>query len=316
MTRRAPAKPRGAAEVSVTRSHGRRVALAAAASRSRAGPPAAESPAAAAAPAPGPAYDDPKRTCTGRCKQYRAKRPASGGRYEAGHGRCQTCDIWIDYRGGHLHDGRPATKGSIGWYCNCCNFRIRRNPRNAEYKQRLRYSSRGGRGRGRGAEGGGDGAAGDAPVAAGPAAEADGAPGPAASGGGAEAEGRDEDGEPAGIDLSYFNKRRARMLRDLGRIMKKTSWERPDVPEDLVEMLENEFGAPLADILALARSESPNKASLIVDFERVRISLGSVPTRQEMRKNGARFPLSAYDAEFESWGHLLDRLGYDPWYRY
>ena len=300
------------------------MAIAAAAGRGREAPPAAEAPAPAAPAPPGPDYGEPKRTCTGRCKQYRAKRPASGGRYEAGHGRCQTCDIWIDYRGGHLHDGRPATKGSIGWYCNCCNFRIRRNPRNAEYKQRLRYSSRGGRGRGRDAEEGGDGAGGDAPGAAKGGGDAPGAAGAAKGGGdapgaakdGADEAGQDGDGEPAGIDLSYFSKRRARMLRDLGRIMKRTSWNRPDVPEDLAEMLENEFGAPLADILALARSETPNKVSLIVDFERVRISLGSVPTRQEMRKNGARFPLSAYDAEFESWGHLLDRLGYDPWYRH
>ena len=263
-------------------------------------------PASRRDPAPaGPDADEPKRMCTGKCKQYRAKRPAKGGRYEAGHGRCQTCDIWIDYRGCHMHSGRPAVKGSIGWYCNCCNFRIRRNPRNTEYKQRLRHS-RGRRPPGQAAADGEGGPSAPDAAAGRPAA-------PAAPGAAGGEPGR---GAAAEIDLSYFNKRRARLFRDLGRVMAKSAGDSLDVPEDLVEMLEDEFGASLAGIVWLARSESPNKASLIVELERIRIAIGSVPTRQEMKKNGARFPLSAYDAEFESWGHLLDRLGYDPWYRH
>lgn len=272
---RAPAMPRGGA------------AAGTGAARRAAG----SAPSTVTVPAPaGRDADEPKRMCTGKCREYRAKRPAKGGRYEAGHGRCQTCDIWIDHRGCHMHNGRPAVKGSIGWYCNCCNFRIRRNPRNTEYKQRLRHS-RGRRAQGRAA----DAAGGRAADAAG------GAQGRAAA---------------AEIDLSYFNKRRARMLRDLGRVMAKSEGGSLDVPDDLVEMLEDEFDASLAGIVWLARSESPNKASLIAELERIRIAIGSVPTRQEMKKNGARFPLSAYDDEFESWGHLLDRLGYDPWYRH
>jgi hypothetical protein len=78
------------------------------------------------------------RTCKEICKQFKAKRPPNGKRYDSGQGRCQTCDIWIDYHGAHLKDNLPATEDSIGWYCNCCNYRIRRKPRNKVYKEKLR----------------------------------------------------------------------------------------------------------------------------------------------------------------------------------
>ena len=79
-----------------------------------------------------------KRTCKNKCKKYRAKKPVSGGRYEAGQGKCQTCDTWISYRGAHLKNGSPAKIGSVGWFCNCCNFRIRQNPRSRIYKEKYR----------------------------------------------------------------------------------------------------------------------------------------------------------------------------------
>ena len=65
-------------------------------------------------------------------------KPAGAGRYESGQGRCQTCDVWLDYRGCHIKDGSPARIGSAGWFCNCCNFRVRRTPRNKKYKEKLR----------------------------------------------------------------------------------------------------------------------------------------------------------------------------------
>ena len=49
--------------------------------------------------------------------------------------RCQTCDVWLDYHGCHLKDQSPATPDrNIGWFCNCCNYRVRRRPRNKKYK--------------------------------------------------------------------------------------------------------------------------------------------------------------------------------------
>lgn len=106
------------------------------------------------------------------------------------------------------------------------------------------------------------------------------------------------------------------MLRDLGRALAASGEDEPELLDELVETIENEFGTPVAEVVELARSELPNKASLIAEIERIRRALGQVPTRQEMKKGGCRFPLSAYDSEFESWGHLLERLGYDPWYRH
>lgn len=79
-----------------------------------------------------------KRTCKGICKKFRVKKPLSGSRYGSGQGRCQICDIWIDYQGAHNNNGTPATENSVGWFCNCCNYRIRQKPRNIIYKTKLR----------------------------------------------------------------------------------------------------------------------------------------------------------------------------------
>ena len=65
-----------------------------------------------------------KRTCRGICKRFRVTKPTGVGRYESGQGRCHTCDVWLDYRGCHVKDGSPAKIGSVGWFCNCCNFRV------------------------------------------------------------------------------------------------------------------------------------------------------------------------------------------------
>ena len=78
------------------------------------------------------------RTCKEICKKHIVKKPTSGSRYGSGQGRCQICDVWIDYRGAHTKDGSPATKDSMGWFCNCCNYRIRQKPRNKVFKEKLR----------------------------------------------------------------------------------------------------------------------------------------------------------------------------------
>ena len=84
-----------------------------------------------------------KGICRSVCKEYRVKKPRGTSRYISGQGRCQICDIWIDHRGCHLKDGSPAGKGSIGWFCNCCNYRVRQKPRNKIYKEKMgKYNSR------------------------------------------------------------------------------------------------------------------------------------------------------------------------------
>ncbi len=79
-------------------------------------------------------------TCKMICNKFRVKKPADGGRYEAGQAYCLNCDTWIDYRGGHMKDGSLAIEDSVGWFCNCCNYRVRQKPRNKIYKEKLRDS--------------------------------------------------------------------------------------------------------------------------------------------------------------------------------
>ena len=83
-------------------------------------------------------HEKENRTCKEICKKFKVKKPTSGSRYGTGQGRCQTCDVWIDYRGAHMKDGSPAAIDSVGWFCDCCNFRIRQKPRNKVYKEKLR----------------------------------------------------------------------------------------------------------------------------------------------------------------------------------
>jgi len=84
-------------------------------------------------------FDTQKRTCKEICKRYQVKKPTGGrGRYESGQALCKMCEIWIDHNGCLLKDGSPATMGSVGWTCKCCNFRVRQKPRNLVYKEKLR----------------------------------------------------------------------------------------------------------------------------------------------------------------------------------
>ncbi len=78
-----------------------------------------------------------KGACNGACKAFRVRKPHGATRYGSGQGRCQICDVWIDHNGCHLKDGSPAKEGTIGWFCNCCHYRVRQKPRNKIYKQKL-----------------------------------------------------------------------------------------------------------------------------------------------------------------------------------
>lgn len=234
-----------------------------------------------------------KSTCRGICKQYRVKKPPIGGRYQAGQARCQTCDIWIDSRGAHLLDGEPAADEFMGWFCNCCNYRVRRNPRNIKYKTRIRNSQQ-------------------QQATAQPASDE-------GKSSGRKSGRRDH---PIDVDLTYFNKRRAQMLRELGSVIVQVGWDnhsrlRDDLsyPSGLTTRdIAIEFGIKFEDVLKLAASEEPNKISLIVDFERVKNKVDHTPTKQDVTRH-SHFGLSDYRREFKSWQHFLERLGYDPWYR-
>ncbi|CAI9832099.1 MAG: hypothetical protein MPI95_00940 [Nitrosopumilus sp.] len=191
----------------------------------------------------------PKRTCKGECKEFRVRRPVDGRRYWAGQARCQICEIWLDYRGCHLRDGVDAVPGSEGWFCNCCNYRVRRRPRNVAYKSMLRPRP------------GGD------------------------------------------IDTDHFNNHRARLLKRLasGEI------------RDGSGAIEAEFGCSAEDLLRIAESGRRSKVAMVVEFERLRAEVGRVPTPRDLDRL-SRFKAAEYESEFGSIGHMLNRLGYDPWY--
>lgn len=124
------------------------------------------------------------------------------------------------------------------------------------------------------------------------------------------------------VDFSYFNKRRACMLRDLGRaIIKSESVNRqkdyrsflPNASTSAI--IEQEFDVSISRIAELANTlDPPNKVSLITEFERIRYAIGHTPTKQDIEKHPI-LQLTQYEKEFKSWEHFLERLGYDPWYR-
>ena len=212
-----------------------------------------------------------KHICDGTCEKFRRSKPRGGERYLAGQGRCQICDIWLDQRGAHTKDGKPASDGIEGWFCNCCNCRIRRNPRKRAYKAKMRNSGVG--------------------------------------------DGHD-------IDLSYFNKHRAHMLKELGRAIVKNESEGKKHDERVMlnttrsEDMEYEFGTGIDNLVDLAKAvDPPNMVSMITEFERIRHVLGRTPTKQDIETHSV-LHLSQYEEEFKSWEHMLDRLGYDPWYRH
>ncbi len=79
--------------------------------------------------------------------------------------------------------------------------------------------------------------------------------------------------------------------------------------------IRTEFDVSVDEIIDLAHTlDPPNKISMIVEFERIKSLIKRVPTKQDIDANSDLLA-SQYESEFESWGHLLDRLEYDPWYR-
>ena len=241
---------------------------------------------------------EPKRICNGTCKRFRVRKPTGQGRYSAGQARCQQCDIWIDHHGAHTKDGSAAAVNSEGWFCNCCNYRVRRSPRSTEYKAKARFTA------------------------------------------------VSQDGSD--IDLSYITKRRVRMIKYIARCIPphRDDFDRQEFEDSLkkhatyvssakssgrlsdelegsvrkraisISSIEQEFNAPIEMIVDLAYEETPpNKIFMVVELELACSVLGYVPTKQEFEERRSALRMSQYEDEFGSWERLLERLGYDPFYR-
>ena len=124
-----------------------------------------------------------------------------------------------------------------------------------------------------------------------------------------------------GADLEHFDKHRALMLGALGgAIAEREAGGSARSLDELLpswatrETIESEFEAGMDSMLELAHSDMPNKVSLIAELEMLKFLAGEVPTAAEIEAAG-RFSEEEYEAEFASMGHLLERLGYDPWHR-
>lgn len=210
---------------------------------------------------------DHRGTCKGACERFRATKPKTGSRYEAGQARCQMCEVWIDRRGAHMQDGSPALREDAAWYCNCCRYRLRRTPKKSVHKPKAR--------------------------------------------------GR----QGAGPDLSHFSRHRARMMAGLGRAIAQKTIGGSAAPLDRLLArgmrtadIEYEFESEIMKILDAAYSDLPNAISLVAEFETIKYMLGRVPTKAEIG-SASKFGPEQYEKEFASWEHMLDKLGYDPWYR-
>lgn len=60
--------------------------------------------------------------CNGSCEKYRAPRLPGKGRYADGQKRCNSCEIYIQWD---------------GFWCPCCNKRLRLSPRNSKNKEKF-----------------------------------------------------------------------------------------------------------------------------------------------------------------------------------
>jgi hypothetical protein len=223
-----------------------------------------------------------KRTCNGICKKFQVKKPVGEGRYGSGQGHCQTCDTWIDHIGCHMKDGSPATKESVGWFCNCCNFRVRQNPRNKLYKEKLRESKTQNEEL-------------------------------------RNSTSDDFDDVVTAEDL-FISRGQAILLKKITPLMpnideiKSFSEIREKIPEQLQYEIRDNWGT-LENFLSLSTNyQQLNQISIIILFEKLKDRMGQVPSMDEFL-NKVNLDKNLINSEFKSWEHFLDLLQYDPWYR-
>jgi len=61
-------------------------------------------------------------TCNEICHRYKISKPKELGRYASGQKRCNPCDIFMEWD---------------GFFCPCCNKKLRLSPRNGKYKEKF-----------------------------------------------------------------------------------------------------------------------------------------------------------------------------------
>ena len=220
------------------------------------------------------------RTCDGTCKKFQVKKLTGKSRYGSGQGHCQICDTWIDHNVCHMKDGANAQEGSVGWFCNCCNYRVRQKPRNKKYKEKLRNES----------------------IEYKEEVKKD---------------GNVEEVKSKNLDISkgqavllkrivvgFQNKKHDGNISDgFNRISKSDQFE-----------IKDNWGS-LEKFYELARNyKKLNQISAIFLFEELNEKIGQVASKIHFLKT-ANIDESWINNEFKSWGNFLELLGHDPWYR-
>lgn len=192
-----------------------------------------------------------------------------------GQAQCRVCNVWVVAKGARLKDGSIATAGSVGWYCRCCQYKLRSIQRSIRYTPRLRSTGR---------------IATDPEVGSTPSVDL----------------------SYFNRLRAELLQRLAAALPESRDLLGRSGGEY--LPVDVIQDLRQEFG-DIGGLLDLAYDiDPPNKISMVVEFERVKSNLDRVPTKNEFEKISP-LEIVSYDIEFGSWENFLDKLGHDPWYR-
>ena len=76
--------------------------------------------------------------CKGDCRDNLGKLTVLRKTIAQGFVRCTNCNYWMDWKFCHLKNNTPALPDSLGMFCNCCNYRVRQQPRSKRSKDILK----------------------------------------------------------------------------------------------------------------------------------------------------------------------------------
>ena len=219
-----------------------------------------------------------KRTCMGTCKKFQVAKPRGIGRYGSGQCHCQMCNVWMDHNGCKLKDGSDATAEDYGWFCKCCNYRVRRRPRNAKYKAKFRALTKQD----------------------------------------TEYNNTDTKIDSSYFNKQQIKmiQKIAQTIPENQKdfdlaVCVEQLWNNNISKYDIV----TEFDEEIEKIIELAYTIAPpNQISMIVEFERIKYLLDHIPTKQDIDKY-SELNSSQYNDKFQSWEYLLDKLDYYSQYK-
>ena len=179
-----------------------------------------------------------------------------------------------------MQNGKAATADSKGWFCNCCNFRIRRNPRSKKYKEKLRSANS------------------------------------IYKENGNTKSNNKIDLPDFNKQKTHMIKCIARCIPQNKNGFQKYEFEESLTRHGMsITKIESGFNESIEKIIELAYTlNPPNKISMIVEFERICTNINDIPTKHRFEKH-SQLKISQYENEFGTWERLLEKLGYDLLYK-